>query len=70
VPVQGTRINASRRSARAARVPPIADRVQVERKSGRICVTITRRHPRLFCLSDAEARYLSILLGAEAGSGT
>lgn len=60
MPVEGTRKSASAIPA----CPP----VPVDRKSGRLCVTVTRRWARLFCLSDAEAYALAgLLLAAVAG---
>jgi hypothetical protein len=46
----------------AAESLSLADRVQVTREAGRIRVTLTRRHPRLFYLGDDEAQYLAGLL--------
>jgi hypothetical protein len=64
-PAQGARLNAS---ACPESLPPLADRVQVERRGGRLFVIITRTYPRLVGLSDDEARYLAGLLNAETSS--
>lgn len=65
VPGRGTRINASSQDDGA---PPLslAERVRLERQGDRLAVTIMRRYPRLFTLSDAEALYLAELIADKA----